>query len=181
MELTEIPGTERALEFAAKAYRTRLERKDRTIEHPLAVARLLADDHQPPATVLAGLLHDVLEDTAVTNRELDDAFGEETARVVGALTQDPSIKKYRVRKAALRQQILAAGPTPATVSLADKAAKLRSLRSRPERRKLDHYRKTLSGIERSYGSSHLSELLRQELGRWPSDHSGSARKHRDLP
>jgi guanosine-3',5'-bis(diphosphate) 3'-pyrophosphohydrolase len=171
VQLTEIPGTERAVEFATKAYRTRLERKDRTIEHPLAVARLLADDDQPPATVLAGLLHDVLEDTTVTDRELDEAFGEETARVVAALTQDPSIKKYRARKGALRRQILDAGPTPATVSLADKAAKLRSLRSRPERRKLDHYRQTLSGIERHYGSSRLSALLRQELERWSPDGS----------
>lgn len=167
VELEEIPGIERVVQFATDAYRSRLERKDRSIEHPLAVATLLADDAQPPRTVIAGLLHDVLEDTTVTAEELRDAFDEETARIVAALSQDPSIDRYHERKGALRRQILDAGPIAATVSLADKAAKLHALSSRPEGRKLEHYRETLAGIERTYGPSRLSELLSQELDRWP--------------
>ena len=83
------------------------------------------------------------------------------------MTQDSAIKKYKRRKAALRQRIVDAGPDAASVSLADKAAKLRSVRARPAERKLEHYRETLRGIEQRYGSSHLSELLREQLARWP--------------
>jgi len=73
---------------------------------------------------------------------------------------------YRKRKAALRQQVIAAGRDAATVSLADKVAKLQCLESCPAERKLDHYRQTLHAIEQRYGHSGLSELLRGQLARW---------------
>lgn len=166
-ELAETPGAEEALGFLVDAYRTRLLRAGRTIEHPIAVAELLAGDGQKPSLVIVGLLHDVLEDTDATADELLEAFGGDIARVVEALTQDPSIGKYRKRKAALRRQILDAGPEAATVSLADKLAKLRTLDSRPANRKLAHYRETFAGVEQRYGRSLLSMLLREQLQRWP--------------
>ncbi len=164
--LADIPGAENALAFLGEAYRRRLRRPGKTIEHPIAVATLLADDGRPPPVVIAGILHDVLEDTSATPVELADAVGVDVARWVQALTEDPSIRKYRKRKSALRQQIVDAGPAAAAVSLADKVAKLQAVQSRPPERKLDHYRKTLQAIERHYGSSALSALLREELTRW---------------
>lgn len=138
------------------------------MEHPIAVAQLLADDGQPPRVVVAGILHDVLEDTGATRAELEDPFGVDVAHLVGALTQDAAIRKYRERKAALRRQVVDAGPEAAAVSLADKAAKLESGQSRPASRKLVHYRKTLEAIEQHYGASRLSALLREQLDRWPA-------------
>ena len=166
-DLVQIPGVEDAIRLVQDAYRTRLRRRGRAIEHPIAAARILAADGQPSPLVVAGVLHDVLEDTDVTAGELEATFGTEIADIVGALTQDPSITKYRPRKAALRAQILKAGPDAAAVSLADKIAKLQSLDKRPAERKLDHYRSTLDDIEQRWGSSHLSGLLRVQLGRWP--------------
>jgi len=168
-ELTEIPGADEALAFIGDAYRTRVQRRGRTVEHPVAVAGLLADDGQPPRVVVTGILHDVLEDTDATGDELQALFGTDIARLVGALTQDASIRKYQERKAALRGQIVDAGADAAAVSLADKAAKLRSVASRPAKRKLYHYRETLRGIEQRYGPSRLSAILREELDRWPDD------------
>jgi tRNA A37 threonylcarbamoyladenosine synthetase subunit TsaC/SUA5/YrdC len=86
-------------------------------------------------------------------------------RLVEALTQDPSISDYAERKAALRRQILDAGPAAATVALADKAAKIASLRYRPKDKQLGHYRATLEGIEERYGRSPLSDRVRTELER----------------
>ena len=164
-ELTDIAGTDEALAFLNEAYRTRLKRKGRRAEHPIAVGRLLADDGQPPPVVIAGILHDVLEDTGATPAELEDGFGTDVARLVGALTQDSSIGGYKERKAALRRQIVDAGPEAATVSLADKVAKFENTQSRPARRKLVHYRETLDAIEGRYGSSRLSVQLREQLDR----------------
>ena len=165
--LSEIPGADEALAFLGDAYRTRLRRAGRTVEHPVAVAGLLADDAQSPRVVVAGILHDVLEDTDATGGEIEAVFGRDIARLIAALTEDPSLRKYRERKAALRRQIVDAGADAAAVSLADKAAKLRSVESRPAKRKLHHYRETLRGIEEQYGSSRLSAMLREELDRWP--------------
>ena len=115
--------------FVGDAYRTHLRRPGKTIEHPIAVATLLADDGQPPLVVIAGILHDVLEDTDATPNELDLAVGPNVARLVSALSEDPSIRRYRKRKSALRRQIVDAGPAAAAVSLADKVAKLRAVES----------------------------------------------------
>ncbi len=65
-ELSDIPWADAALTFLNEAYRTRLKRKGGGVEHPIAVAQLLADDGQPPRVVMAGILHDVLEDTGAT-------------------------------------------------------------------------------------------------------------------
>lgn len=166
-DLAQIPGVEEAIRFLEEAYHTRLRRRGRAVEHPIAAARLLAADGEAPPVVVAGILHDVLEDTDVSAGELDAVFGAEMADLVRALTEDTSITKYRRRKAALRAQILSAGPDAAAISLADKAAKLMSLDTRPAERKLDHYRITLSEIEQRWGPSHISELLRAQLSRWP--------------
>jgi len=170
-KLTGTPGGEEALKFLADTYRTRLVRAGRTTEHPIAVARLLAADEQQPQLVIIGLLHDVLEDTGVTSDELRKAFGGEVARLVVALTQDDSISDYTKRKAELRGRILDAGPEASTVSLADKLAKLEGVDSRPRARKLDHYEKTLDEVERRYGPSRLSLLLRGQLDRWSGGRS----------
>jgi GTP pyrophosphokinase len=168
--------TERAVAFLGDAYRSRLRRRGRTVEHPLAVGELLRDDGQAPELVLAGLLHDVLEDTEVAPRELEEQFGPEVTRLVEALTQDDSIGKHRTRKAALRQQVLDAGSDAAKIALADKAAKLASEHERPKERRLDHYRETLTGVEERYGRSRLSERLREELARFPVSVNGSEPK-----
>jgi (p)ppGpp synthase/HD superfamily hydrolase len=136
------------------------------IDHSLAVARLLKEDGQPDTVVLAGLLHDVLEDTDVTPAELRQRFGPEVTRLVEAMTQDPAIAEYERRKGALRQQILAAGPQAATIALADKAAKLQSEAERPNERRLAHYRATLAGIQQRLGPSPLSQRLHEELARF---------------
>jgi (p)ppGpp synthase/HD superfamily hydrolase len=156
-----------AMALLEVAYATRLRRASRTIEHPLLVGTLLAAHGQPPRVVAAGLLHDVVEDTAVTAAELQVAVAPEVADMVRALTQDPSIAGYARRKAVLRRQILDGGPEPATITLADKVAKLRDVVHRPKRRKLAHYRATLDGVEQRYGASPLSETLRTQLARWP--------------
>jgi (p)ppGpp synthase/HD superfamily hydrolase len=153
--------------FLVEAYRTRRRRPGRTAEHPIAVSQLLADDGQPAIVVVAGLLHDVLEDTDVTPGELRERFGQDVVRLVEALTHDATIAKYGERKAALRRQILDAGHEAAIVSLADKTAKLQSTRVRPKRRQMAHYAATLAGIEARYGHSRLSERLCEQLQRWP--------------
>jgi (p)ppGpp synthase/HD superfamily hydrolase len=79
--------------------------------------------------VAAGVLHDVLEKTAVTTRELDARFGAAVAGLVRAVTEDKRIEGYEARKGALRQQVAAAGPEALMLFAADKVSKVRELRS----------------------------------------------------
>ena len=49
----------------------------RILIHPMAVAEILADLGMDEETIIAGLLHDVVEDTSYTEEQLIDEFGEE--------------------------------------------------------------------------------------------------------
>ncbi len=57
------------------------------LSHPLEVARLLVGFKMDVTTVTAGLLHDVLEDTAATKEDLEREFGKEIAELVDGVTK----------------------------------------------------------------------------------------------
>ena len=57
------------------------------ISHPLAVAEILADWHLDGQTLMAALLHDVTEDTAVTKDEISDTFGKPVADLVDGVSK----------------------------------------------------------------------------------------------
>jgi len=57
------------------------------IGHPLAVASLLADMHMDYKVIIAGLLHDTVEDTETKLDDINSIFGEEISFLVGALTK----------------------------------------------------------------------------------------------
>jgi (p)ppGpp synthase/HD superfamily hydrolase len=116
-------------------------------KHAREVAGLLRAARYPESVQVAGLLHDVVEDTPWTVEHVAARFGPGVARVVGALTEDDDIGSYRRRKRALREQIAAAGAPATDVALADKIASLCYLRvtgRRLRERKRARYEATLA-------------------------------------
>jgi GTP pyrophosphokinase len=57
------------------------------VVHPVSVAGIIADLRLDAASVCAGLLHDVVEDTLATNEEISKAFGVEIAELVDGVTK----------------------------------------------------------------------------------------------
>ena len=55
--------------------------------HPVAVATILAELYMDDATIIAGLMHDVLEDTDVTFEQMAQEFDEEIAKLVDGVTK----------------------------------------------------------------------------------------------
>jgi len=83
-----------AAAFAARAHRDQRRRnwtREPYINHPLAVAEALATigGVTDESTLAAALLHDVVEDTAVTNTDIESVFGQTVARIVREVTDDP--------------------------------------------------------------------------------------------
>ena len=56
-------------------------------EHCIAVAQLLADWHMDINTVIGGVLHDCVEDTPISNKDISNEFGEEVAELVDGVTK----------------------------------------------------------------------------------------------
>ncbi len=84
----DLKEIQRAYQFAEVAHegQKRLSGED-FIEHPLAVTQILADLGLDTTTLIAALLHDTVEDTAVTLEKLEEEFGSEVHHIVDGLTK----------------------------------------------------------------------------------------------
>jgi len=89
--------------------------------HPVNVARLVSMCSSTAEMIAAALLHDVLEDTPVTENELRKLFGDETTNLVVWLTDTsrPEDGNRRVRKAIDRKRLANAPADAQTIKVAD--------------------------------------------------------------
>ncbi len=79
---------ERAYVVAEREHRGQTRKSgDAYITHPLAVSTILAELGMTPSTIAAALLHDTVEDTAYSLRELERDFGPEIAMLVDGVTK----------------------------------------------------------------------------------------------
>lgn len=125
----------RAVDFAARKHvdqRRKGEAAEPYFNHLSEVARLLAEatDGDDPNLVIAGLLHDTIEDQEVTRKELVAEFGEDVASLVEEVTDDKNLDKAE-RK---RLQIVKApykSPRGQMLKIADKTANLRAILNSP--------------------------------------------------
>ncbi len=79
---------EKAYHLAAKAHENQVRKSGEPyIIHPLCVAIVLADLEMDKETIAAGLLHDVIEDTIMTEEEISEQFGSDVALLVDGVTK----------------------------------------------------------------------------------------------
>lgn len=93
------------------------------IAHPFAVALMLQKHGFRDEVVAAGVLHDVIEDTTVTAKELEGLVGAEITTMVRALSEDKS-KPWEDRKREYIAQVAAASDEVKAISTADKISNL---------------------------------------------------------
>jgi len=106
------------------------------IQHPLAVAFLLADLGMDPDTIAAGLLHDVVEDTGVSTAAIAEHFGGEIAEIVDGVTKLERIQfdSREAQQAATMRKMLVAMAKDLRVlviKLADRLHNMRTLHPLP--------------------------------------------------
>lgn len=89
-----------AIEFAASQHRGQVRKGTGLpyLSHPLGVMELLIDAGAPEPVVVAGVLHDVLEDTDATSGDLESRFGADVAKLVMDLSEADKTLSWEDRK-----------------------------------------------------------------------------------
>ncbi|HZP66366.1 MAG TPA: bifunctional (p)ppGpp synthetase/guanosine-3',5'-bis(diphosphate) 3'-pyrophosphohydrolase [Rudaea sp.] len=118
------------------------------IEHPLAVAAVLAELEMDRETIAAALLHDVVEDTSVTSEQVAAEFGDEIAQLVEGvtkLTRIPYQSKEDAQVENLRKMFMAMAKDIRVIiiKLADRLHNMRTLSSLPPAKQQAIARETL--------------------------------------
>jgi len=125
---------EKAFDFSMKAHSGQLrESGESYVTHPLGVALILTELELDLVTIIAGLLHDVVEDTSVTLDDIHDQFGEEVASLVDGVTKLSRLdftSKEEQQAETLRKMFIAMAQDIRVVliKLADRTHNLRTLR-----------------------------------------------------
>src|SRR5438105_5289229 len=143
------PLLERAFAFAAHAHEGQQRRSGEPfIEHPFAVARILAELHLDEETLAAALLHDVVEDTGVESDQLKAEFGEEIAKLVDGVTKLTRIQ-FQSREHAeaenYRKMIVAMAQDPRVIliKLADRLHNMRTIEYLGKQKQIQKAKETL--------------------------------------
>lgn len=139
----------RAYRYALEAHQGQLRLSGEPyIIHPVAVAKILADLKLDATTLTAALLHDVVEDTRITDEELVRAFGAEVAALVDGVTKLKRIKfdsSEEQQAENLRKMFMAMAKDirVALIRLADRLHNMRTLRYQPPEKQTRTARETL--------------------------------------
>lgn len=99
MNENHVAKVDKAYAFADNLHHDQMRQSGEPyIMHPIQVAGILADLNMDPDTVVAGYLHDVIEDTDATLEELTDLFGEDVALIVDGVSKLSKIKYKSTRE-----------------------------------------------------------------------------------
>src|SRR2546421_6802954 len=136
----DLKEIQRAFTFAEESHRgqKRLSGED-FIEHPIGVATILADLGMDTTTLVAALLHDVVEDTDLTIEQIEGQFGEQVAQIVDGLTKLDKIT-FRSREAEQAENVrkmmvaMARDIRVLLIKLADRLHNMRTLDALPDDR-----------------------------------------------
>jgi guanosine-3',5'-bis(diphosphate) 3'-pyrophosphohydrolase len=140
---------EKAYAFAADSHRDQFRASgEQFIEHPLAVAEILADLGLDTVSLVSSLLHDVVEDTPLTLADIETEFGPQVREIIDGLTKLDKIE-FRTREEHqaenLRKMMLAIARDPRVllIKLADRLHNMRTIAHLPRDKQEQKARETI--------------------------------------
>ena len=146
----DISMIQKAYEVAREAHKDQKRKSGEPyIIHPLCVAIILADLELDKETIVAGLLHDAVEDTWMTYEEVEKEFGSEVALLVDGVTKlgqlNYSKDKVELQEENLRKMFLAMAKDIRVIliKLADRLHNMRTLQYMKPEKQLEKARETM--------------------------------------
>ncbi len=132
LDSSQLAELRRAYEFGAAAHAGQIRKSGEPyIHHPLEVTSILADMHMDHETLIAALLHDVIEDTQIGKEKISQEFGGEVAAIVDGLSKLTQIEFESHAEAQARnfQRMLMAMAADIRVILVKLADRLHNMRT----------------------------------------------------
>ena len=130
----------RAYTVAAQAHQSQMRSSGESyINHPLAVAQIVADIGLDEVSVVAALLHDAVEDTEITVEDVARDFGSETADIVDGVTKLERIRfdsREEQQAATMRKMLVAMARDlrVLVIKLADRLHNMRTIAAMPQQK-----------------------------------------------
>ena len=132
---------DRAYEYVREAHKDQTRYSGEPyITHPLHVAMILAELELDATSIIAGLLHDVVEDTSTTLEDVSEQFGDNVAQIVDGVTKLeylPKTTKEEIQAESIRKMILAMSKDLRVIliKLADRLHNMRTMFNMPDEHK----------------------------------------------
>ncbi|WP_236239112.1 bifunctional (p)ppGpp synthetase/guanosine-3',5'-bis(diphosphate) 3'-pyrophosphohydrolase [Streptomyces sp. CC228A] len=147
IETATLRQIEHAYQVAERWHRGQKRKSgDPYITHPLAVTTILAELGMDPATLMAGLLHDTVEDTEYGLEDLRRDFGDQVALLVDGVTKLDKVKFGEAAQAeTVRKMVVAMAKDPRVlvIKLADRLHNMRTMRYLKREKQEQKARETL--------------------------------------
>lgn len=147
---SDLSDVEKAYKIAKKAHEGQFRKSGEPyIIHPLCVAIILAELEMDKETIIAGLLHDVVEDTVLTSRDVAESFGGEVALLVDGVTKLTQLNyqhdKIEVQAENLRKMFLAMAKDIRVIiiKLADRLHNMRTMQYQTPAKQVEKSRETM--------------------------------------
>ena len=147
---SDLSDIERAYKVAKEAHEGQFRKSgERYIIHPLCVAIILAELELDKESIIAGLLHDVVEDTVMTSEDVAREFGDEVALLVDGVTKLTQLNyqhdKIEVQAENLRKMFLAMAKDIRVImiKLADRLHNMRTMQYQSPAKQVEKSRETM--------------------------------------
>ncbi len=147
---TDVSQVQKAYNIAFEAHKEQKRRSGEPyIIHPVSVAIILADMELDKETIVAGILHDVVEDTVMTLEDIEKEFGAEVALLVDGVTKLTQLSyskdKVEIQAENLRKMFLAMAKDIRVIliKLADRLHNMRTLEYQTPAKQREKARETM--------------------------------------